>query len=66
MESGFCLRLEEPVMKIYESGIFIAKILDNLTLFRSAFVDVNESQTVDDLYSMVTLELISGQMLNEL
>ena len=41
LESGLCYKVENS-MSLYESGIFIAKIIDYITQGRSPCFDVND------------------------
>jgi hypothetical protein len=61
-EDGFCFK-DNSFVDRYESGIFICKVLDHITLGDTPCFDINEKCTVPDLYTMLSLELLSGKLL---
>ena len=64
VEDGMCLKLSKEDMT-KGRGILIAKFLDLLTQHKSPqTLRLNEQCTIEDLYLMLGLELISGKLLN--
>jgi hypothetical protein len=63
MESGMCSKVDEGDLRRYESGIFMSKIIDHITLCRSPCFDIDEYQTPSDLYTMLSLELLTSKLI---
>ena len=66
LQDGNCTRVSVEELASRGSGIFIAKYMDLITRMLVPRFDYGPESTAQDYYLMLSLELISGKLLNQL
>ena len=64
IESGICTRVGADVLKKFGSGIFMVNYLDTITRNLAPTFPFNDNARAEDRYLLLSLELLSGKLLN--
>ena len=64
IESGICTKVSADVLKKFGSGIFMVNYLDTITRNLAPTFPFNDNSRAEDRYLLLSLELLSGKLLN--
>ena len=64
IKSGICTKVSADVLKKFGSGIFMVNYLDTITRNLAPTFPFNDNSRAEDRYLLLSLELLSGKLLN--